>query len=150
MNDIANHIKNLRKEKGLSQEKFAQALHVTRQTVSAWERGVAQPSLDTLGEIARVLEVEPEKLLYGSGQKLTPVYRAVSLWPVLGVIPLYFLMAVVIFPIVMIPLMGGNDVVIVLCGQIFLAVLMMFCYCSLQDLIRNREYYDQTEDKEDQ
>ena len=57
MNPIAVNIKNLRREKGLSQEQFAQALHVTRQTVSAWERGVSQPGLDTLGEMARVLEV---------------------------------------------------------------------------------------------
>ena len=38
MYDIANNIRNLRKNRGLSQEQFAQKLHVTRQTVSAWER----------------------------------------------------------------------------------------------------------------
>ena len=41
MNDIAAHLKDLRREKKLSQEALAQALHVTRQTVSAWERGVS-------------------------------------------------------------------------------------------------------------
>lgn len=45
MYDIANNIRNLRKNRGLSQEQFAQKLHVTRQTVSAWERGVARPGL---------------------------------------------------------------------------------------------------------
>ena len=56
MNNIAGNIKSPRKEKGLSQEQMAERLHVTRQTVSAWERGVAQPGLDILGEIAKALE----------------------------------------------------------------------------------------------
>ena len=41
MKQISQNIRRLRKEKGMSQEQFAQALHVTRQTVSAWERGVS-------------------------------------------------------------------------------------------------------------
>ena len=41
MNEIGTNIKALRREKRMSQEQLAQALHVTRQTVSAWERGVS-------------------------------------------------------------------------------------------------------------
>lgn len=41
-----------------------------------------------------------------------------------------------------------TDTAIVLCGQLFLAIVMMFCYCGLKDEIRNRDYYDQTEDRE--
>ena len=48
MKQISQNIRRLRKEKGMSQEQLAQALHVTRQTVSAWERGIAQPGLDVL------------------------------------------------------------------------------------------------------
>lgn len=146
MNDIANNIKNLRKAKGLSQEQFAQMLHVTRQTVSAWERGVAQPSLDTLEEISKALEVEPEQLLYGTKQKQRPNYRYVSFWPVLGIIPLYLLMTLWILPIPMVAwLGGGHDVTFALCGQIFLAMEIVACYCGLKDTIQNREYYDQLE-----
>lgn len=50
MKQISQNIRRLRKEKGMSQEQLAQALHVTRQTVSAWERGIAQPGLDVLGQ----------------------------------------------------------------------------------------------------
>ena len=149
MNEIANNIKRLRKEKGLSQEQMAETLHVTRQTVSAWERGIAQPSLDTLGKISGALEAEPEALLYGgqSGQqKLT--YSAVSFWPVLGVIPLYLiLMFILVIP--MSAWMGNYETVYLLCGQMVLAMLMMFCYCALKDFIRNREYYEQEEDEEE-
>ncbi len=149
MNNIANNIRDLRKEKGLSQEQMAELLHVTRQTVSAWERGVAQPSLDTLGEIAKALEVEPEKLLYGAAQPGKSSYRTVSFWPVLGVVPLYLAAALFILPIPMILWLGGRDVTFALCGQIFLAMEIAFCYCALKDLIRNREYYDKLEDEEE-
>ena len=57
MKQISQNIRRLRKEKGMSQEQLAQALHVTRQTVSAWERGIAQPGLDVLGQIAQLLGV---------------------------------------------------------------------------------------------
>ena len=99
MNEIAVNIKTLRREKGLSQEQFAQALHVTRQTVSAWERGLSRPGLDTLGEIARVLEVEPERLLYGTSQRKNPIYRRVSFWPVVGVILLFYVMVFWVLPL---------------------------------------------------
>jgi transcriptional regulator with XRE-family HTH domain len=156
MNNIAGNIKRLRKEKGLSQEQMAERLHVTRQTVSAWERGVAQPGLDTLEEIARALEAEPERLLYGgqSGRQ-KPAYRAVSFWPVMGVLLLYFIMMFWILPIPMFALFGGGsghnqDTVLILCGQMFLAMLMMFCYCALKDFIQNREFYDQSEEQEEE
>lgn len=37
---LKDNIKNLRKEKGLSQEELAIKLNVVRQTVSKWERGL--------------------------------------------------------------------------------------------------------------
>ena len=148
MNPIAVNIKNLRREKGLSQEQFAQALHVTRQTVSAWERGVSQPGLDTLGEMARVLEVEPERLLYGSPGKKRPAYRAVSFWPVVGIIPLFYFMVFWVLP-TLLSLMAGtyDNTVFLLGGQLFLAIVAVFCYCSLKDEIRNREYYQKEEEE---
>jgi len=151
MSEIANNIKELRKKKGLSQEQMAELLHVTRQTVSAWERGIAQPGLDTLGQVAGALGTEPEQLLYGrqAGQQ-SPAYRAVSFWPVLGVIPLYIFVSNIILPIPMMAWFGDHDIVFVLCGQIFLAMLIMFCYCALKDCIRNREYYDKLDDEEQQ
>ena len=142
MNEIAANIKTLRREKGLSQEQFAQALHVTRQTVSAWERGLSRPGLDTLEAIARVLEVEPEDLLYGRGGKTPVCYRYVSYWPVLGVVPLFCVMAFWVIPIAMSLVVGTfTDAALILCGQVFLSMLVMFAYCSLKDEIRNREYY---------
>lgn len=143
MNQIANNIKVLRKEKGLSQEQFAQALHVTRQTVSAWERGMSRPGLDMLEQMAQVLGVEVETLLYGREGGKKPEYHHVSYWPVLGVAPLFFFMVFWVIPIPMSMLVGTfTDTAFVLCGQLFLAMVSLFVYCSLKDEIRNRDYYE--------
>ena len=45
-------LKELRKEKGLSQEEFAKALKVSRQTISSIENGKYNPSLDLAFDIA--------------------------------------------------------------------------------------------------
>lgn len=37
---LGNNIQTLRKRKGLSQEKLAEKINVTRQTISNWELGV--------------------------------------------------------------------------------------------------------------
>lgn len=42
MRDISKNIREVRLRRGMSQEQLAQALHVTRQTVSNYETGVSQ------------------------------------------------------------------------------------------------------------
>ena len=49
---LKNNLDKLRKLKGLTQEKFAKELKVSRQTVSAIENGKYNPSLDLAFEIA--------------------------------------------------------------------------------------------------
>ncbi len=39
---LNENIKSIRKAKGLSQEELAIQLHVVRQTISKWEKGVSQ------------------------------------------------------------------------------------------------------------
>ena len=121
MNDIAVNIKNLRKEKGLSQEQFAQALHVTRQTVSAWERGLSRPGLETLEQIARTLEVEPERLFYGEEEGKKPRYRRVSFWPVLGVVPGWYF-GIILLGMTLGRFLGDGDAGILILGQLMLTL----------------------------
>lgn len=39
---IGRFLKDLRKEKGLTQEQLAEQFHISRRTVSRWETGVSQ------------------------------------------------------------------------------------------------------------
>ena len=65
MTTFPSNLKRLRKAKNITQDTVAQALHVTRQTVSGWETGRTQPDLDTLTALARVLEADIHELIYG-------------------------------------------------------------------------------------
>ena len=70
MASVAKHIRRLRAEQHMTQEDLAEKLFVTRQTVSAWETGKAQPDLETLERIAVVLGVEVTELIYGPPQTI--------------------------------------------------------------------------------
>lgn len=50
--DIGMKIKNLRLERGVTQEALAEQLGVTAQAVSKWERGVAAPDIGLLPELS--------------------------------------------------------------------------------------------------
>lgn len=50
---IGNFIKDLRKEKGLTQEQLAEQFAVSRRTVSRWETASNMPDLDLLNEDSR-------------------------------------------------------------------------------------------------
>ena len=55
-------LKQLRKEMGLSQEEFARALRVSRQTVSSIENGKYNPSLELAFQIADFFQKTIEEL----------------------------------------------------------------------------------------
>lgn len=57
--------KELRKEKGLTQEQLAEKLNVSRRTVSRWETGSNLPDFDILIEMADFYEVELRALIDG-------------------------------------------------------------------------------------
>ncbi len=56
-------IKNHRTRCGMTQELVAERLGVTRQAVSKWENGTAEPSTSNLLALARLFGVTPEALL---------------------------------------------------------------------------------------
>ncbi len=58
MNSIAKNIKELRTEKGWTQQQLADMLFVTRQAVSNWENGKTEPDADTLIKIAQVMQAD--------------------------------------------------------------------------------------------
>lgn len=62
---IGTFLKELRKEKGLTQEQLAETLNVSRRTVSRWETGSNLPDLDLLVEMADLYQVELRELLDG-------------------------------------------------------------------------------------
>lgn len=57
------NLKEIREEKGLTQDQLAKQVNVVRQTVSKWERGLSMPDVDLLMKIAEVLDCTVGRLL---------------------------------------------------------------------------------------
>lgn len=65
MRDIGKNIKSIRLSRKMTQEALAEALFVTRQTVSNYENGKSRPDLDMLLKIAEVLSTDVNAVIYG-------------------------------------------------------------------------------------
>ena len=62
---IGQFLKELRKEKGITQEQLAEILGVTNRSISRWENGVNMPDFDFIMEIAKYFNVGIDELLDG-------------------------------------------------------------------------------------
>lgn len=62
---IGMFLRELRKEKGLTQEQFAEKFNVSNRTVSRWENGNNMPDLDVLIQISDYYEIDLRELLDG-------------------------------------------------------------------------------------
>ena len=65
MNKLSENIANPRKKANYSQEQLADLLGVSRQAVSKWELGDAQPDVDKLVRIGELFNVSTDQLIYG-------------------------------------------------------------------------------------
>lgn len=65
MVEFGEKLKQIREERGLTQQTLAEKLYVTRQAVSRWECGARYPDLLTAKKIATILEVTLDELLSG-------------------------------------------------------------------------------------
>ena len=60
---FAENLKQVRKEKNLSQEELAEILDVSRQAVSKWESGIGYPEVEKLLLLANRLNISLDSLL---------------------------------------------------------------------------------------
>ncbi|MGM9574889.1 MAG: helix-turn-helix domain-containing protein [Oscillospiraceae bacterium] len=60
---IAEKVKKLREQKGLSQTELARLLGITRSSVNAWEMGISVPSTQYIVDLAGVFEISTDYLL---------------------------------------------------------------------------------------
>ena len=61
--NISKKLKDLRLKSGLSQEKVAEQLYVSRQAVSKWETGEALPEMENLAALAKFYNVSVDYIL---------------------------------------------------------------------------------------
>ena len=69
MMKLADKLFELRKEKGWSQEKLAEQINVSRQSISKWESGQALPELEKIVELSKIFQVTTDYLLLEESDK---------------------------------------------------------------------------------
>lgn len=60
---VADRIKALRDQKGLTQTELSKLLGITRSSVNAWEMGISVPSTQYIVELAHIFKVSTDYLL---------------------------------------------------------------------------------------
>ena len=56
-------LKEARRKNGLTQERVAEMLHVSRQTISRWEKGASQPTSRQIRELAEIYHIPENQLM---------------------------------------------------------------------------------------
>ena len=60
---VADRIKYLREQKGLSQTDLSKLLGITRSSVNAWELGISVPSTQYLVDLSHIFKVSTDYIL---------------------------------------------------------------------------------------
>ena len=77
---IGGFLKRLRKEKGITQEEFAEKLNISSRTVSRWETGSNMPDISLLVEISEFFDVSIPEIINGErkGQTINEEVKEVA------------------------------------------------------------------------
>ncbi len=91
---IGNMIRQIREEKKLTQQQFANLFHVTYQAVSKWENGLNLPDLKTLKDICDTFNLDLEYFLNGNlaKKKKKMIYFFIPLLLIIIIVFILFFM----------------------------------------------------------
>lgn len=62
--NFSNNLKQLRLSKNLSQTELANKLNITKKTISHWETGYTEPSLQQLVMLSQIFEISIDDLIF--------------------------------------------------------------------------------------
>lgn len=74
---LGKQIKQLRIDRGLSQEKLSELIYISPRQMCLIENGNSYPSLDTFIRIAKVLEIDVNEFFRINSQELDPFRGAI-------------------------------------------------------------------------
>ncbi len=87
-NQLAENLMYYRKKKGLSQEKVAEYMDVSRQAVTKWEANISKPSSNNLIKLAQLFEIDVDTLLSNGEDKKSSTQHEE---PTIGKMPWIFI-----------------------------------------------------------
>lgn len=71
-------IRDLRKEKGMTQKELANLLHITDRAVSKWERGLCAPDISALEPLANILDITITELIAGQRMEACETVKVIE------------------------------------------------------------------------
>lgn len=73
--DLSGRLQELRKSHNLSQEQLAEKVDVSRQAISKWEGGQANPDINNILKLSKIYDVSTDFLLTGKGAENPAGYK---------------------------------------------------------------------------
>ena len=70
--NIADRLKDLRKNAGYSQEQLSEMLGISRQAVSKWESAQGYPDIENVIRLAEIYHISTDYILLGSKSETSP------------------------------------------------------------------------------
>ncbi len=67
---LSDNIKKYRKENNMSQDELAEKLGVSRQSISLWENGQTQPTIDNIIALAKIFGISTDAILEDTGKTM--------------------------------------------------------------------------------
>ncbi|WP_454961739.1 helix-turn-helix domain-containing protein [Eggerthia catenaformis] len=74
--NLGKQIKNYRKQTGMSQEKMAEKIGVSRQAITKWETDAGIPDIENLIAIAKLFEISMDELLSNERKQYEYIYES--------------------------------------------------------------------------
>ncbi len=138
-NQLAENIMYYRKKKGLSQEKVAEYMDVSRQAVTKWETNTSRPSSNNLIKLAQLFEVNVDALLGNGEREKSSAQEEVSI----GKMPWIFISISVLCILAYIinsTLMDTFSVGVFICMFILCVPIQLFLHIYFSNAIKNNSF----------
>ncbi len=138
-NQLAENLMYYRKKKGLSQEKVAECLNVSRQAVTKWEANTSRPSCNNLIKLAQLFEVDVDTLLSNEEGQKSSTQEKVSIgkmpWIFIGISVLCILLYIIHSVLTDIFSIG-----IFICMFILCVPIQIFLHIYFSNAIKNNSF----------
>ena len=138
-NKLAENLMYYRKKKGLSQEKVAEYMDVSRQAVTKWEADISKPSSGNLIKLAQLFEVDVDTLLGNGDGVKSSTQEEVSIgkmpWIFIGISALCILAYIINSA-----LMDTFSIGIFICMFILCVPVQLFLHIYFSNAVKNNSF----------
>ncbi len=141
---FAENLMYYRKKQGLSQEKVAEYMHISRQAVTKWEANISQPSSDNLIKLAQLFKVDVDTLLGNGKEENTSIQDEIAQDEItIGKTPWIFIGLSVLFILAYIVNSAVRDTITIgtlICMFILCVPIQLFLHIYFSATIKNNSF----------